>query len=89
MRLCECTHQCPCNENETDIYDLGILLFKIQQLSLTFQTISHSFLHRECKETVTIKGFTIPAGTVVETPPWVLHHDPGYWPEPNKFDPDR
>lgn len=47
------------------------------------------FLHRECKETVTIKGFEIPAGTVVETPPWVLHRDPEYWPNPDKFDPDR
>jgi len=47
------------------------------------------FLHRECKETVTIKGITIPAGTVVETPPWVLHRDPEYWPEPDKFDPER
>ncbi|CAG7828176.1 unnamed protein product, partial [Allacma fusca] len=47
------------------------------------------FLHRECKETVTIKGFTIPKGTIVETPPWVLHRDPEYWPEPNNFDPDR
>ncbi|CAL8096999.1 unnamed protein product [Orchesella dallaii] len=47
------------------------------------------FLHRECKETVTIKGITIPAGTVCETPPWVLHRDEEYWPEPDKFDPDR
>jgi cytochrome P450 len=47
------------------------------------------FLQRECKETVTIKGITIPKGTLVETPPWVLHRDPEYWPEPNNFNPDR
>jgi cytochrome P450 len=38
---------------------------------------------------VTIKGITIPKGAVVECPPWLLHRDPEYWPEPEKFDPDR
>lgn len=32
---------------------------------------------------------TIPAGTNIEIPIYSLHHDPEYYPEPSKFDPER
>ncbi|XP_058130760.1 probable cytochrome P450 6a14 [Anopheles ziemanni] len=39
----------------------------------------------------TIPGTThvIPKGTMVQIPIYALHHDPDYFPEPDRFDPDR
>ena len=44
---------------------------------------------RECSEDITIKGFTLPKGLLVQVPIYYLHHNPEYWPEPDRFDPNR
>ena len=36
-----------------------------------------------------IAGYRIPAGANVVMSTWVMHHDPRYFPDPYKFDPDR
>lgn len=44
---------------------------------------------RDCNETCTIKGITIPKGLPVMIPIYAIHHDPEFWPEPERFDPER
>jgi cytochrome P450 len=34
-------------------------------------------------------GHDIPAGSLILMSQWVVHHDPRWWPEPDRFDPDR
>jgi cytochrome P450 len=33
--------------------------------------------------------YSIPPGTTVFIPPWVLHRHPSWWEDPDRFDPDR
>ena len=34
-------------------------------------------------------GHFIPAGTLINLLPYALHHNPKYWDDPEKFDPER
>jgi len=44
---------------------------------------------REPKEAFEAGGYRIRAGSVVLVSPWIVHHDPRWWPDPMRFDPDR
>ncbi|CAE1256598.1 TBXAS1 [Acanthosepion pharaonis] len=46
-------------------------------------------LIREAKEDCIIKGLKIPKNTGILVSAMALHYDPRYWPEPEKFDPER
>ncbi|CAN0878472.1 Desmethyl-deoxy-podophyllotoxin synthase, partial [Linum grandiflorum] len=44
---------------------------------------------RECRETVVIDGYLIPAKTRVIVNAWAIGRDPNYWSEPDEFKPER
>jgi cytochrome P450 len=44
---------------------------------------------RQALVDVELGGYAIPAKTPVAVVPWTLHRHPGYWPNPEGFDPDR
>ncbi|KFO19785.1 Cytochrome P450 3A14 [Fukomys damarensis] len=48
-----------------------------------------SRIFRMCKKDVKINGVFIPKGTAVMVPMFVLQRDSKYWPEPDKFHPER
>ena len=51
--------------------------------------IVHYSNARHCQKTVEISGVTIPKGATVQLPIHLLHYNPEFWPEPEKFDPER
>ena len=51
--------------------------------------LPHYRTQRYCSKTVTIGNVTIPKGTEVVVPINAIHHNPEYWPDPYKFDPER
>ncbi|XP_003416647.1 cytochrome P450 3A9-like [Loxodonta africana] len=69
-------------------------LFQMEYLDMVVNETLRLFplggrLERVCKKTIEINGVTVPKGTVVVIPTYVLHRDPAYWPEPEKFCPER
>ncbi len=46
-------------------------------------------LTRQAIRPVDIGPYTLPAGSTILVSPWVMHHDPRYYPDPFRFDPQR
>ncbi|WP_274917640.1 cytochrome P450 [Streptomyces sp. WZ-12] len=44
---------------------------------------------RETSEALVVGDYEIPAGTTVFCPFWAVHMNPDYWPEPERFRPER
>lgn len=46
-------------------------------------------IHREPTQDVEIRGYHIPRGATISTPPWVVHRDRRWYDEPDTFKPER
>jgi cytochrome P450 len=46
-------------------------------------------ISRDAVEDTEIGGYAVPKGTTALFSQWTLHHDPRWWPEPARFDPER
>lgn len=44
---------------------------------------------RQAKHDVEVDGRRVPEGGVIMMSQWVTHHDERWWPDPNRFDPNR
>jgi cytochrome P450 len=44
---------------------------------------------RRVLEDYQINEYVVPSGAIVLMSPWVMHHDPRFFPDPYKFDPER
>lgn len=62
---------------------------RILQETLRLYPPAWSLFLRETTEELPLGEHTLPKGAVIYISPWVVHHDPRWWPEPQKFDPSR
>ncbi len=49
----------------------------------------HPFVYRTSNQGMSVNGMTIPVGATVLFSPWLMHHDPRFWPDPGRFDGHR
>ncbi|NXX27780.1 CP3AL protein, partial [Nicator chloris] len=69
-------------------------IMKLEYLDMTVNETLRVYplggrIERTCKQDVEINGVTIPKGVVVTIPPYILHQNPDYWPNPEEFRPER
>ncbi|NXM36934.1 CP3A9 protein, partial [Oxyruncus cristatus] len=69
-------------------------IMKLEYLDMTVSETLRIYplggrIERTCKKDVEINGVTIPKGTVVTIPAYVLHRNAEYWPNPEEFRPER
>lgn len=72
------------------IEDVSRLRYMQQVLDETLRLHPSAFmLARQPVGDQELGGYTIPANSLVFVSPYVLHHDPVHWPDPERFDPER
>ncbi len=72
------------------VKDVNHLVYTRRVLAESMRLYPPSWItDREPIDDYEIRGYRIPAGSIVVLSQWVTHHDPRYYPEPFRFDPER
>jgi cytochrome P450 len=72
------------------IEDLPLLTYTEKVVMETLRLYPPAWsLGREALEDLEIAGYHLPKGTQVNVSPWVMHRHPGFYPEPERFNPGR
>lgn len=71
-----------------DVAQLRWLTQTLQETMRRFPPIA-ALMTRRALQPVRLRTCTVPAGALVRITPWVLHHDPRWFPDPERFDPAR
>ncbi|XP_063223173.1 cytochrome P450 4V2-like [Bacillus rossius redtenbacheri] len=70
--------------------DLKRMVYLEQVINETMRMYSVGpLVSRWADEDVRLREYTLPAGTTIIIPIYLVHRDPNYYPDPFKFDPDR
>jgi cytochrome P450 len=70
--------------------DLPKLVYMQQVIQEVLRLYPAAYLFaREALVDDLLDGYRIPANTLIFITPFVTHRDPTYWPDPERFDPDR
>lgn len=71
-----------------DVAALPWLTQTLQEAMRRFPPIA-ALMTRRALQPVRLRECTLPAGALVRITPWVLHHDPRWFPTPQRYDPAR
>jgi cytochrome P450 len=72
------------------VADLGELKYCEQVVAESMRLYPPAWaVGRQALEDFPLGDLVIPAGTMVLMSQWVTHRDPRFWPEPDRFDPER
>lgn len=70
--------------------DLGNLPYTDQVIKEAIRLYPPAWIMtRIALEAVELSGYSIPAGSVILMSPYVMHHHPAYWQQPDRFMPER
>jgi cytochrome P450 len=72
------------------VADLPSLTYTERVLSESLRMYPPAWIvGRRALEAHEVDGYTIPAGSIVVASEYIVHHDPRWFPDPYRFDPDR